>query len=203
MSIVAGLRDRLTETMQRAKRPEPAEEESAQPDQGMPAETESPQKAASPTMQAHLKLLQGEQELERMGNDKRTLILTNKRIIYLSKQGQTSRAAVAFLKDIVSARMRRSRPNKLFPAAGIAIAVAALMWAMISGLGSGFNSPTMAIVLIADMILVLGCLILYLASACAIIVFKTANDEIAFSLGREDNMYRFINRWLELKDSES
>ncbi len=135
-----------------------------------------------------------------MGDARRSLILTNKRIIYISRDRQTSRAAVAFLQDIVTARVKRSRPNKMFPVAGIVLAMAALGWSLFSGLGGDFNSPTTAVVLVGVMILVLGCLILYLSSASAIIVFKTANDVIAFSLGRDDNMYRFINRWLELKD---
>ena len=204
MGIVSGLRDRLAETRHRSGQPEPAEQDDAP----LPHDTPAPVEPAEETtrqgaLQAHLKLLQDEMELERLGNDKRTLILTNKRVVYLSREGNTSRAAVAFLHDIVSARMRRSRHNKLFPAAGIGLAVVALIWSLVSGLGNGFDSPTMAIVLIADMILVLGCLVLYQASAFAIIVFKTANDEIVFSLGREDNMYRFVNRWLELKDAAS
>jgi hypothetical protein len=211
MGIVSGLRDRLAETRHRAGQPEPADQDDAplpRDDASLPQDTPATGESAEETtrqgaLQAQLKLLQGEMELERLGNDKRTLILTNKRVVYLSREGNTSRAAVAFMHDIVSARMRRSRHNKLFPAAGIGLAVVALLWSLVSGLGNGFDSPTMAIVLIADMILVLGCLVLYQASAFAIIVFKTANDEIVFSLGREDNMYRFINRWLELKDAVS
>ena len=183
-----------------AEAQEPAKEGAPPPEQ-IPAEMrDQPRAQAAGLGYSQVRLLEGEQEVERLGNEKRSLILTNKRIIYISRERQTSRAAVAFLQDIVTARVKRSRPNKMFPAAGIVLAMAALIWSLFSGLGGDFNSPTTAVVLIGDMILVLGCLILYLSSASAIIVFKTANDVIAFSLGRDDNMYRFINRWLELKD---
>jgi hypothetical protein len=176
-------------------------EKAAYPAEQIPAQVKAqPQVQAGGFAYSQVRLLDGEQEVERMGNEKRSLILTNKRIIYISRERHTSRAAVAFLQDIVTARVKRSRPNKMFPVAGILLAMVALIWSLFSGLGGDFNSPTTAVVLIGDMILVLGCLILYLSSASAIIVFKTANDVIAFSLGPEDNMYRFINRWLELKD---
>lgn len=176
-------------------------EEAAPPPEQIPAEEEDqPRARAAGLAHSQVRLLEGEQEVERLGDAKRSLILTNKRIIYISRERQTSRAAVAFLQDIVTARVKRSRPNKMFPVAGIVLAMAALIWSFFSGLGGDFNSPTTAVVLIGVMILVLGCLILYVSSASAIIVFKTANDVIAFSLGRDDNMYRFINRWLELKD---
>lgn len=179
---------------------EPAKEAAPPPEQ-IPAEVrDQPQAQAAGLAHSQVRLLEGEQEVERLGDAKRSLILTNKRIIYISRDRQTSRAAVAFLQDIVTARVKRSRPNKMFPVAGIVLAMAALGWSLFSGLGGDFNSPTTAVVLVGVMILVLGCLILYLSSASAIIVFKTANDVIAFSLGRDDNMYRFINRWLELKD---
>ena len=193
----------LSKMKRAAKEKEPAEA-AALSEEETHLEAQSQEKMHSQQVSSgHVKLLDGEQEVARLGNEKQSLILTNRRIIHLSKDAHTSRVAVVFLQDVVAARMKRSRPNKLFPAAGILLALAGLIWSLCSGFSSGFNNPTAAVILIGDMILVLVCLILYITSAGATIVFRTASDKIAFPLGREDNMYRFINHWLKLKDSAS
>ncbi|MEE8470840.1 MAG: hypothetical protein V3S51_05870 [Dehalococcoidia bacterium] len=150
-----------------------------------------------------IKMLEGEEEAERLANARSSLILTNKRIICIYRDERTSKAAVAFLQDIVSARVKRTRPNKMTLIIGIVLAFAGLIWSLVSGLGNAFDSTTTAVILIADMVLVLACLTIYLTSSGAMIFFRTANDEISYQLGQGDSMYSFINRWLELKDSIS
>jgi hypothetical protein len=152
---------------------------------------------------SQIRLLDGEEEAERLGNARSSLVLTNKRIIRIYRDETRSKATVAFLQDVVSARVERARPNKMTLMTGIALALAGLIWAIVSGLGSAFDSLTTAVILVADLVLVLACLALYVSSGGAAIVFKTANDEISYHFGRGDHLYRFINRWLEFKDSVS
>lgn len=154
-------------------------------------------------MHLQVKLLEGEEEAERLGNERNSLILTNKRIIHFYRDGLTSKAAVAFLQDIDTARVRRARPNKIYLAIAVVLALAAFVWCLSTGFGGSLGAASTAVILIADLVLILACLALYLSSSGAVVVFRTANDEIAFRLGAGDSFYRFINRWLELKDSAS
>ena len=147
----------------------------------------------------HLKLLEGEQAAERIGGQQHGLILTNKRLIHYYRDGSTSRVTVAFLHDIVTARVKRDRRNTVYLAVGILLAMAAFIWS-VGGFGSGMDSVSTAVLLVADMVLVIACLTLYLTSSGTVVVFRTPNDEISYRLGAGESMYRFINRWLELKD---
>ena len=150
-----------------------------------------------------IRVLPGEQVAERVGSQREGLILTNKRLIHYYKDSSTSRATVAFLPDIVSVRVRRARPNKVYLGVGIGLAFIAFIWSIVTGFGNAFNGLTSSVILISVLVLVLASLALYLTTSGTTVMFRTINDQIAFRLGAGDSMYRFINRWLELKDSLS
>ena len=151
-------------------------------------------------VRSQIKLLEGEEVAERMGDADNLLFLTNKRVIHLTKHNNDSVATVAFIKDIVSARVQRSARNRGYITAGVLLAIAGFVWIIAGGFGLNLNGSTTALILITDLILVLSCIALFITSGGTNIILKTANSEIYFPLGAGDHMYQFINRWLELKD---
>ncbi len=147
-----------------------------------------------------IRVLPGEQVAERIGTEREGLILTNKRIIHYYRDGNTSRATVAFLPDIVTVRVRRARPNRVYLATGVILSLVAFIWSIVAGFGNAFSGTTSSVILITILLLITACLALYLTASGTAVVFRTFNDQIAFRLGAGDSMYRFINKWLELKD---
>lgn len=155
--------------------------------------------SSSPT-RSQVKLLEGEEVAERLGGRNHSLFLTNKRIIHMYQDKHTSVVSVAFVKDIVSARVERSRRRNMYLNIGIVCAIIGFIWVLTKGFGLDLNPVETSVILMANFVIVFACLVLFLTSNNTHIILKTANDIIIFPLGASDNMYNFVNRWLELKD---
>jgi hypothetical protein len=148
-----------------------------------------------------IELLEGEAEIDKLGDERRGLLLTNKRVIRSSREGRTNTTTIAFVQDIVTAGIAHTGRNRMLLFFGILLALAGLGWYIGSGdsVGELARNIGLAVGLVLGVVLVVR----YLLSGGAQIVIRTATGGILFHLSHRASAraYTFINRLSILKDS--
>jgi hypothetical protein len=74
-----------------------------------------------------IELLEGEAEIDKLGDERYGLLLTNKRMIRSSREGRTNTTTIAFLQDIVTAGVAHTGRNRALLFFGILLRVSDTM----------------------------------------------------------------------------
>ena len=148
-----------------------------------------------------IELLEGEAEIDKLGDERYGLLLTNKRVIKSSREGRTNTTTIAFLQDIVTAGVAHTGRNRVLLVFGILLALAGVGWYFGSDDSVGGLARNMG--LAAGLVLGVVLVVRYLLSGITEVVLKTAAGGIPFRLSHRGSAraHTFINRLSMLKDS--
>ena len=149
---------------------------------------------------ARIELLEGEIEIDKLGDERYGLLLTNKRVIRTSREGRTNTATVAFLQDIVTAGVAHTGRNKALLFFGIVLALAGIGWYFGSDDLVGGMARNMG--LAAGLVLGAVLVVRYLLSGITEVFLRTATGGILFRFSHKGSVraHAFVNRLSMFKD---
>ena len=147
-----------------------------------------------------IELLEGEVEIDKLGDEIRGLLLTNKRVIKSSRVGRTNTITIAFLQDIVTAGVAHTGRNRVLLVFGIMLALAGIGWYF--GSDGSVGGLARNIGLTAGLVLGVVLVVRYLLSGITEVVLKTATGGILFRLNHKGSAraHTFVNRLSMFKD---
>ena len=151
-----------------------------------------------------INLLQGEQEVKKLGKETYNLRLTNKRVIEFYREARTSYAMIAFLRDIVTAKVDHTGRNGLILFLSIISALGGIGWYVYSDIERSYNDSSAAGILTGGLVFGIVLFVVYWFSSNAVIIIKTANDELVYKLDRlsSSKAFQFINKLSEMKEED-